>query len=75
MQDPQPPREEPPRRAMPRPAIKAIAASGLFCALMMAFLAFFAWRMDFGLLPVVVNAATCVFMLAGSVWMLAQLKA
>ncbi|MDB5099646.1 MAG: hypothetical protein JWM80_4067 [Cyanobacteria bacterium RYN_339] len=62
------------RRAMPRPAIKAIAASGIFCGFMTCFLVYFAWRMGFSPAFVVLNAVTAVLMFVGSAWMLAQLR-
>lgn len=62
------------RRAMPRPAIKAIAASGLFCGLMTSFMVYFAWRMGFPPIFMAINAITAVMMFAGSLWMLAQLR-
>ena len=65
---------EAPRKAMPRPAIRAIAYSGHFCALTSAFLAFFAWRMGFHVGFVALNVAVALFMAAGSQWMLIQLK-
>jgi hypothetical protein len=62
-------------KQMPRPAIRAIAYSGYFCALTTAFLAFFAWRMGYHVGFVVLNVITAGFLVAGSWWMLAQLKA
>lgn len=62
------------KRSFPRGAIKAIAASGIFCGLMTCFLVYFAWRMGFSPVFVWLNVATAVFMFVGSAWMLLQLK-
>jgi hypothetical protein len=62
------------RRSFPRPAIKAIAASGIFCGLMTCFLVYYAWRMGFPAAFVVLNTATALFMFVGSAWMLLQLR-
>jgi hypothetical protein len=59
---------------MPRPAIRAIAYSGYFCALTTLFLAYYAWRMGFHPAFVVLNVITAAFLVAGSQWMLVQLK-
>lgn len=59
---------------MPRPAIKAIAASGIFCAFMTCFMVYFAWRMGFGPVLIVLNAVTAVVLFVGSFWMLWQLR-
>jgi hypothetical protein len=61
-------------RSFPRPAIKAIAASGVFCGLMTCFLVYYAWRMGFATPFVVLNAATALFLFVGSGWMLLQLR-
>jgi len=61
-------------RSMPRPAIKAIAFSGIFCGLMTSFLVYFAWRMEFAPFFVWLNVATAVLMFVGSAWMLLQLR-
>lgn len=62
------------KRSFPRPAIKAIAASGIFCGLMTCFLVYFAWRMGFAPVFIVLNAVTAAFMFVGSAWMLLQLR-
>jgi hypothetical protein len=62
------------KRSFPRGAIKAIAASGIFCGLMTCFLVYFAWRMGFSPVFVVLNAVTATFMFVGSGWMLLQLR-
>lgn len=59
---------------MPRPAIRAIAYSGYFCALTTFFLAYYAFRMGFHPAFVVLNVITALFLMAGSWWMLEQLK-
>jgi hypothetical protein len=65
---------EAPRRAMPRPAIKAIAISGVFCGLMTCFMVFFAWRMGFSFILMLINAVTALLMFVGSAWMFGQLR-
>lgn len=70
----QTPPSEPPRKQMPRPAIRAIAYSGYFCALTTFFLAYYAYRMGFHPAFVVLNVITALFLMVGSWWMLEQLK-
>jgi hypothetical protein len=65
---------ERPAKQMPRPAIRAIAYSGYFCALTTVFLAYFAARMGYHAGFVVLNVITAVFLAIGSWWMLDQLK-
>ena len=61
-------------KSMPRPAIRAIAYSGYFCALTTAFIAYFAYRMAFHPVLIGLNVLTAFFLVAGSWWMLDQLK-
>ena len=63
-----------PRRSMPRPAIRAIAYSGYFCAASTAFLTYYAWKGGFHPFFIGLNAFTALFLAAGSAWMLLQLR-
>ena len=63
-----------PRRSMPRPAIRAIAYSGHFCAASTAFLTYYAWKGGFHPFFIGLNAFTALFLAAGSAWMLLQLR-
>lgn len=75
MSDVQPvPAPVPARKAFPREAVKAIAGCGLFCGLSTAFLAYYAWRHGYHPFFIGLNAFTTAFLMAGSVWMLRQLK-
>jgi hypothetical protein len=65
---------EAPRKSMPRPAVRAIAYSGYFCALTTFFLAYYAHRMGFHPAFVALNVVTALFLMVGSWWMLDQLK-
>jgi hypothetical protein len=59
-------------RGMPPQAIQAIAASGFLCALVAAFMAYYAWRNTYPLGFVYLNALTSLFLIVGSAWMLRQ---
>lgn len=60
-------------KQMPRPAIRAIAGSGIFLSLCCVFLAYYAARGPFHPGFAWLNAATALFLFAGSVWLLVQL--
>ena len=61
-------------RGMPRPAILAIALSGLFCGLMTCFLVYFAASQGFAPFFIWLNVFTAAFLFGGSLWMLAKLR-
>lgn len=60
-------------KGFPRAAVVAIAVSGLFCALTLAFLTHFAMRIEAGPFFVGMNGFATVFMTLGSLWMLWKL--
>jgi hypothetical protein len=74
LQDTPTPPPAKPTKSMPRPAIRAIALSGYFCALTTAFIAYFAWRQGFHPVLIGLNVLTALFLVVGSWWMLDQLK-
>jgi hypothetical protein len=61
-------------RQMPRPAIRAIAWSGHFCALMTCFLVYFAVRHQFHPGLIAFNIACAAFLFVGSLWMQRRLR-
>lgn len=62
------------RKGMPPAAIRTIAYSCHFCALMTLFLAFYAYRMGFPMFFMVLNVGVAVSLIIGANWMLAQLS-
>lgn len=71
---PLPPKPAPKSRGMPRPAIKAIAYSGLFCGATTAFLTWWAIKGSYHPFFIALNVFTTLFMVLGSVWMLYKLS-
>lgn len=61
-------------RPMPRPAIRAIAGTGIFLSLCCGFLAYYAARGPFHPAFAWLNAGTGLFLLFGSAWLFARLR-